>query len=324
MLIATLPTITEMQSLGVATNIIAHPLINAVRYNSGGDSPLSPYEILAKLKFIADQYGKQLYIDLEGRQTRIAHWTPSERGSIEVNRNFSITLPAKVYVRNVGWFDVVNAVPENKKFYLSPKDGLRDYYFGESQSVHVVAKQFEVRGYLGGRDVEYINAAVSLGLRNFMLSFVESSDDVDEFYDAYYANKPGKSFRKANVVLKIESVRGVEFVKRFGKKVLSAFHLMAARDDLFISFVDQEANVIDALRLIAERDNDAIVASRIFSGLEYRGEIALSDIEDILLMQSFGYQRFMLSDGLVNKFSQTIEAWERTVMPMLEKEGKRK
>lgn len=324
MLIATLPTITGPRSLEVAANIITHPLIGAVRYNSGGDSPYTPREIIEKIKTITDQHKKQLYIDLEGRQTRIARWTPNERGSIVLNRDFTIELPAKAYIRNAGWFEIANAACGQRKLYLLPNNRFRDYYFGESQSVHVIAKQFNVKGYLGGLDAEYIHDAVSLGLNSFMLSFFENMKDATEFYEAYYAHRHAKKLSAANVVLKIESMRGVRFVRNTSKTTLSGFRIMAARDDLFTSFAGQESKIIDALSLIIKRDPNAIAASRILAGLESSGEPTLSDIEDVVLLSNTGYRHFMLSDGLAHQFSPVMEVWERTIVPLLKKERKRK
>ena len=253
MLIATLPTLTGVEAQNLSEEILKHPLIEAVRYNTGGASPYTPKQILETLKPIADRHGKILYVDLEGRQIRVARWTPFSMGVATLNRDFTIELPGMIHLRRAGWCDIVNALPEERKIFFKPHGTKAEYYLGESQSVNVVAKNFEVKGYLQSTDFEYIKAAVELGIFHFMLSFVESLQDTSEFYGAYYAYGAGRALPKPRLVLKIESQKGIELVRKTSKKTLKEFQLMAARDDLFLSFVTQRSGFFEGLKLIVEK-----------------------------------------------------------------------
>lgn len=319
MLIATLPTLTGPHAQNLSEEIIRHHLIKAVRYNTGGDSPYTPKQILEILKPIADRYGKTLYVDLEGRQIRVAKWTPFSMGVVTLNRDFVIELPGMIHFRRAGWLDIVNALPEERKIFFKPRRTKEEYYLGESQSVNIVAKNFEVKnGYLAGRDFEYIKEACGLGINQFMLSFVESLNDTSEFYRTYYEHGVGRDLLPPQLVLKIESQKGIELIENLSKKMLSEFQLMAARDDLFLSFVNKRSEFLNALKLIIKKDPNAISASKILTGLlEYPNEVTIGNMTDIVLMKQFGYKHFMLSDELSDCFALAMQDWQEIILPIL-------
>ncbi len=303
MLIGTLPTVTSDRSLALVEEIIAHPSITAVRYNTGGGSPLEPLEILEKIKRITDYHDKPLYVDLEGRQMRIARWTPFDAGSITLNRDFRVTPPARIYIRNAGWFDVSGAHIATRRLFIENGPALRNYYFGESQSAHVVGGHFKIKGFLGGLDSAYIEAAQKLQICHFMLSFVEEEKDVQEFYACFSKKERGN----LAVILKIESKNGVQLIKQ--RPMIPQEHLMAARDDLFVSFGDKPVLILEALKDIITCDPFAIVASRILQGLWETRETTMGDIADIALMFRLGYRNFMFSDEAARQFSEIMSAW---------------
>ncbi len=312
MIIGTLPTLVGDSSLALAENMVRHPLISAVRYNTGGDSPFEPLRILTMVKTMTDKYRKTLYVDLEGRQLRIARWTPFESGVVILNRDFSVKPPARIFIRNAGWFDLVAAKSAERKVYIENGPALRQYYFGESQSVHVIGGDFEIRGYLGGLDFEYIEAAKQLGISNFMLSFVEEESDLDDFYIHF----PRRKRSKMSVVIKIESQKGLTLIRSRRMRVNE--QLMAARDDLFLSFGENPVGIYEALKQIIKVDPNAIVASRILHGFQSTGIVTMGDIADIILMSRLGYQNYMFSDGIAKKFPEAIKLWEE-IMPFMRK-----
>ena len=80
----------------------------------------------------------------------------------------------------------------------------------------------EVEGFLTPTDRAYLEAMDELGLRDVMLSFVESPDDLE----ALRGIKPD-----ARVVAKVESRKGLEVLDPL---VSGGARLMAARGDLFV------------------------------------------------------------------------------------------
>lgn len=315
-LIATLPTLRNAEDLTLVEKIFRHPRITSARYNTGGSSPFSPVKILEKLKPIADKHGKTLYVDLEGRQVRVGRWTPHSAGKVVLNQKFGITLPGQVYFRGAGWFEIVGAGEDGQTLFFRPKKMRQEYFLGESQSVHIVAKELEVQGsYLSGRDSEYIKAAAQNDINAFMLSFVEHIEDIAEFSTAHSEQFSGKC-PKTELIAKIESVKGIEFVSMLSPSLLQEFGLMAARDDLFLSYVRERKNFLSALRTIVEKDPRAIVASKIMSGLERGGEVSMGDMADMVLMHQYGYRSFMLADEVTDSFEDAMEDWENIMLPL--------
>lgn len=327
MLIATLPTLMNDSSLRLAQEIISHPLVEAVRYNTGGDSPYTPRQILEMIKSITDFYKKTFYVDLEGRQVRVAHWTPQSRGVVILNHDFQLELPAKIHFRRMGWFEVTGVKTAERKIFFEPRQTKQEWFLGESQSVHIVAPTFKLIGkYLSNLDFFYIQAAGDLGINHFMLSFVEKVDDIVNFAETYRDN-PNVAYTALPItVLKIESQAGIELVRRMPSQFLTDHHLslMAARDDLFLSFIEQRAEFFDALKIIIDKDPRAILASRILAGLETNDEVSWGDMADLILMKQLGYKHFMFSDELSSRFSWVIEDWQKIIEPLLAKIKPRK
>ncbi len=300
MLIATLPTLVSEADLHLAEKIFSHPLVSAARYNTGGDSPLAPGQIIARLAAIAKMSRKDLWVDLEGRQLRVAEWTPFERGSVVLNQDFDIELPGKIFFRRAGWCKITGVNAAKGKIYFEPMVPRTNYFLGKSQSVHVVAKAFELKGYVGGSDTLYIEAAARAGLNKFMLSFVEKEADIAEA-KRIMANV---GLADVDLIAKIESVKGLACARNFKIK------LMAARDDLWLSFVNNRQDFLGALRQIISIDHGAIVASRLLSGLENGGEVSMGDVADVELMKRYGYKNFMFSDELSRNFEAAMQAWQ--------------
>lgn len=315
MLILTLPTVVSCENLRFIEQIVSNPLVDGVRYNSGGDSPFTSRWIMQQIRQITDRHSKLLYVDLEGRQMRIARWSPFSKGSVILNRDFSIKLPGLIHFRRAGWFKIVNSAPEERKIFFQTIQRRQEYYLGESQSVNILSDDLEVKGYLNGYDKDYLRAAVECGVNRFMLSFFEKQSDIDEFMVAYYASGGG-SLPAPELILKIESVKGVEYVeKKYSQSPKT--RLMAARDDLFLSFKERRKDFLEALKLIVEKDAYAIVASKLMSGLENHGELSMGDMVDLVLMNKFGYRSFMWQDELTHNFREAIANWKDVAVPIL-------
>ena len=135
----------------------------------------------------------------------------------------------------------------------------------------------------------------------FMIKFVESFEDLAEIL---------KFLPNAQIVSKIESLKGMEFISQYNVP-----NLMAARDDLYIES-GQNFSMLKHLKTIIERDSGAICASKIFLSLERRGRETpdLADFSDLELMYNMGYRRFMLCDNICNFcLSQATKAWEEFI-----------
>ncbi len=295
MLIATLPPVHQEEVLNF---LISNPSVGAVRYNTGADSPYSPRETLEKIVKLTSRYKKPLYVDLKGRQLRIVEWATFPYGPIVLNHKIKVELPAQVYFRGDDVCNIKEVIDGNK-LYVEP---FPKYPVGRGQSVNIISHKLEIEGYLIENDREYASAACELGINKFMLSFVESMDDVIEFEEFL------KRSLSLEIVLKIESQKGIDFVKSSKAKTFNYYRLMAARDDLVIQIGLFKA--MEASKIIVEKDDEAICASRLLMGLE-QGAVSMSDLSDLEFMRGMGYRHFMLSDGLSrNHGKEAIKFWE--------------
>ncbi len=298
MLISSLPPVHQKDLL---RSIIQNPMVGAIRYNTGMSSAFDPYETIRRIKSLADPANKPIYIDLKGRQLRVIEWANLPEGPILLNHRIQVELPADVYFRGDDRCKLCEVVRGNE-IYVDP---LPKAPVGRGQSVNIIAKKLTVEGGLLDLDHQYIKAALNQGIRNFMLSFVESKENVQELEDAIALHSQGSlSADECKIVFKIESQAGVQFVEGLERKNFvgeSPYRLMAARDDLRIEI--GLLNVMKALKLIADRDPEAICASRLLLGLE-QGDVSLADLADIEYMRGLGYKHFMLSDEISREHSE--------------------
>lgn len=296
MLIATLPAIYQEELL---MKIVSHPLIDQVRYNVGVCSPYSPKETLEKIFALTNELGKKLWVDLKGRQLRIVQWSVPVYGKIILNHDLEVDCPANVFFRGNEWSEI--KVVKGNTIYVDPPPA---HAVGAGQAINIHGNNLNIKEYLTEDDKKYIEAACEFGIKNFMLSFVETLDDLDDVIKIAQSGD-------VELVLKIESPKGLEFVDKTSVKTFEKYHLMAARDDLMINIGDNKAKILPALSKIILTDHNAILASSIFSGLEYSGFVSMGDLSDLRLMQFMGYKNFLLSDGIcLRHFDKAMKIWQ--------------
>lgn len=298
MLIVSLPPVHQEVLL---REIITHPCVEAVRYNTGMSSAYEPPEVIRRIQEYARPLHKPVWIDLKGKQLRVTEWANLPDGPIVLNHRIKVRMPAKVCFRGDDCCELKKVVDGNK-LYVDP---LPKAPVGRGQSVNILSKKLEIEGGLLPLDHAYIKAALEEGVTNFMLSFVESLADVSELEDALEKSILRSKIR---ICLKIESQAGINFVNKTHFSVLQPYRLMAARDDLMIQIGG--LNMLGALKFIVGKDPNAICASRIFLGLE-TGDVSMADISDLEYMKKMGYRDFMLSDGISREhFSAAIKFWQ--------------
>lgn len=296
MLIATLPAVYQEELM---RKIIFHPLIDQVRYNAGACSPYSPKETLEKILALTNEFGKKLWVDLKGRQLRVVQWAAPVYGKIILNHELEVDCPAKVFFRGNEWSEL--KVVRGNTIYVAPPPL---HAVGAGQAINIHGNNLKIKGYLTEDDKEYLRAACELGIKSFMLSFVEDFSDISDADEITEG-------AEVEFALKIESLKGLEFIDLANSEIFKKHHLMAARDDLMINIGDNKAKILPALLKIISVDPNAILASRIFYGLERDGFVSMGDLSDLILMQILGYKNFLLSDGICLKhFDKAMQAWE--------------
>lgn len=288
--------------------IIEHSAVGAIRYNTGIHSAYSPHETVRRVVAMAYPLAKPVYIDLKGRQLRVVEWANLPEGPIVLNHNINVVLPAAVYFRGEDDCQLREVVDGNKIFV----DPLPKAAVGRGQAVNIVASSLSVEGGLLPMDYEYIEAALFHGITRFMLSFVESWEDVVELEEAIQRiGKGALPLAEYEILLKIESGAGVAFVEKMSRKDFkkrARYRLMAARDDLMIQI--GACAMPAALKKIIHKDPRAICASRLLLGLE-QGKVSLADVSDVAYMELLGYKHFMFSDGISREhFPEAIAFWQ--------------
>ena len=277
-LLATLPSPHERSFF----TVLACPEVAEFRFNVGVRTPWSPRETLER---ILDRCShKPLWVDLKGRQLRIAQWAVPTYGDIVLNHEVEVTQPATILFRG-GDESAIREVRGRRVFVDPPPRNA----VGAGQAINIHAATLVIHGYLTEEDEAYLDAAKDLGLTRFMLSFVEQQSDLD----CVLQRIPG-----ARLALKIESPKGLDWVRREFDSRGGTARLVAARDDLWLNIGQNKLQMLPALRLLVERDPTAIVASRLLGSLERQPAPDMGDLADLFLMHQLGFREFMLSDGV--------------------------
>ncbi len=263
----------------IAQNVV----VDELRLNTIQPIAEEPIEVLAELKKTCA--GKRLWIDLKTRQLRIVKFAYIPFAFVELSHKIKVDLPTEIFFK--GFSTRVVRIVDGNRLILEDRP---EEIVGDGQPVNILDPSLEVEGFLTDKDIAYIEAAKKLGLHCYMLSFTEKGSDIEAVL---------KLDPRAQIVAKIESMRGLEFVRgnyrKFRKK---GVHLMAARDDLFVNMGMNSEKIIGVLEEILDADPQAIVASRILTSLEEQSEVSMGDISDLELMLRMGYKNVMLSDGL--------------------------
>ena len=267
--------------------VARHPLVCGLRLNTIMPLKEGPAEALARLSGL----GQPLWVDLKGRQLRVVGAAIPPYTEVRVSHRLRGPTPVDG-VFSAGDVHARIAAVDGDRVIL--EDGPRRL-IGPGESVNIVHPALEIEGTLTEADRAYLAAMRDAGLTQVMLSYVERPADVEEVR----ALLPG-----AEVLLKIESQRGLAFARRHG-----ATHgrLMAARGDLYVEVL-RPHRIVSALREIITADPAAVVASRLFDSLARYPVPESADIGDVAFLLSLGYRTFMLGDQVCLRRDAVLEA----------------
>jgi len=268
-------------------DVARHPLVRGFRLNTV--MPL--HEPLVKALERLSSFKQPLWVDLKGRQLRVVGAAVPPYTELVVSHPIHVRTPVEAYFSDGMESAQVLSVEGNR---LILEDGPRRL-IGPGESVNIVDPTLRVEGTLTENDKAYLAAMAELGLKKVMLSYVESPADAEEVRELL----PG-----ADVMLKIESQRGLAYIRKHG-----AAHgrLMAARGDLFIEVL-RPHRIIGALRQVISADPQAVAASRIFDSLVQNPVPSCADIGDLAFLISLGYRTFMLGDVQCLRRDTVLEA----------------
>ncbi|VVB78019.1 Pyruvate kinase [uncultured archaeon] len=294
-MVLTVPPLAKFKSLADSY------IVESVRLNTTQRLKETPLEILTHVRSEADL--KPVWIDLKARQLRVDDYNvkflrDKELHYITLSHKISVTKPAEVYTDNAHYrgqiIDLLNDNVLVVEGSVERKIGIPLPLQGQigirpGMSVNITDPSLVIQGYLTNKDKEYIEAGKSLGMNNFMLSFVEKESDITDLLSI----DP-----KARIIAKIESKKGLEFIDTVYPKYKNRIDLMAARGDLYTE-VDQPDHVIAACKKIIKSNPRAVMASRMLESLSNIDEIPrCAELFDVYCGILMGYNRFMIGDDV--------------------------
>lgn len=230
-----------------------------------------------------------LYFDIKGRQLRITEVEAGKENlELELNHPIEVATPTTVLFKAGADYALLEEVKDKKHLIFK---GGPEYMVYPGESLHIREPSLKVSGptFLD-YEIEKINKSRKAGFNKYFLSYVESQKDIDEFREFV-----GDS----EIIAKIENKKGLEYVaNEFIKQ--DNLSLMAARGDLYVE-IDKPHEILKALKLIARKDPDASVGSRILLSLIGEEVPSCSDFLDLAWLYDVGYRKMMLCDEICLK-----------------------
>ncbi len=276
--------------------VASHPIVSGFRLNTVMPLRETHKEVLQRLS----KFKQPIWVDLKGRQLRVVGAAIPPYTEVKLSHRIKVETPVDAYFSD-GLERVRVAAVDGDRLILA--DGPRRLV-GPGESVNIMHPSLRIEGTLTDTDKTYLAAMKELGMKKVMLSYVESVEDVDEVKSL---------LPNAEVILKIETQRGLDFARKHGAK---HGHLMAARGDLFVEVL-RPHKIASAVKTVINSDKDAVVASRILDSMAVSPIPSSADIGDVAFLLEIGYRTFMLGDQVCLRRDSVIEA-----LNLLEEMGK--
>jgi len=198
-----------------------------------------------------------LFGDAKGRQLRVVKAIElPDHLELIINHAITVNTPTPALFKAGTDSALVERLEDDGTrlvFRRGPRYKVRD-----GESLHLRDRSLRVVDSLFTEvEKEKIALIRKAGITRWFLSYVEEKRDIAEFQELV-----GKD---AEIWLKIESEKGLEYVAHDWVKRDNLI-LVAARGDLYVE-VERPHLVVDALKLIIEKDPEACVGSRILLSL---------------------------------------------------------
>lgn len=296
-LIATLPLYPRYRQ-----DVITHPLVSALRFNTITPRDMSVQETVDGLLGACGP--KPLWLDLKARQLRITGFAYLPESYVTINHKITVQTPCPVYFKDCA--TRLEAVVDGNKLLLTRPERV----VGQGEPINILDESLCVEGFLTEQDLEYVEAFCRRGQHRYMISFVQDSQDCETLWQL----DP-----QAEIVAKIEDLRGLRFATQEYPSMPRKPRLMLAADDLYIHMGANKIDMLTALRQVIGADPGAMAASRILTSLfnpedEQPQEVSLGDLAYLWLLESLGYRTLMLSDEICrvrSVFTRVMEVYRQ-------------
>lgn len=250
----------------------------------------TPSELQSELT-VASTATVPLYFDVKGWQLRVIKVHPNDEYlDIELNHPIDVPTPTPVIFKAGADGALLLRIEEGGRrliFRGGPK-----YIVKEGESLQIRHPALRVLGsQFTDQEIAKIDVAKAAGIKRFFLSYVSCASDVDCFRELVGPD--------AQILLKIESKKGLEFVSSSYRKRDNT-RLVAARGDLYVE-VDRPHDIMSALQLIIQKDPDAMIGSRFMLSVIHDEVPSCSDFLELAWVYDLGYRSIMLCDELCLK-----------------------
>ncbi len=222
-----------------------------VRLNS---AMIDNAELATEIALLRDHpSGVPLYFDIKGRQLRVTEWHKNPAYlDISINHPISVPTPIRVFFKAGNDNALLERLEDGGKRLIFR--GGPQYEVRPGESLHVRHPSLKVFGNtFTTTELEKIDQVHRAGFSRYFLSYAEAQRDVDQLLELVGRN--------SEIMIKIENKVGLEYARNFRKR--PNLRLVAARGDLFIE-LDRPHHMMDALKLIIQKDPEACVGSRMF------------------------------------------------------------
>lgn len=240
-----------------------------------------------------------LYFDLKGRQLRVKQaFAFPDHLELQLNHRIAVDTPCPILFKGGNDHALLKEVREIEGVQRLIFAGGPKFVVRPGESICLRSPTFEVLDQtFPAYEVERIKKVANHGWTRYVLSYVESWRDIDEFRE--YVG------RDVEVVAKIESRKGLEWVaSKYAPR--NNLRLLTARGDLYLE-VNRPHEMLNAQRLIIEKDPQAIVGSRILLSCGKGTVPDAVDFSELAWLYDIGYRSMMLCDDLcINESSLAV------------------
>ena len=263
--------------------------ISSIRLNS---AMMSVPELDQELEKISKMHiTTPLYYDIKGRQLRITEVIPNDNFlEMRINHPIQVDTPTVVLFKAGADYALLHEITDggtHLKFLGGPK-----FMVKEGESFHIRDETLVVSGpQFVPIEMEKIGKVKKAGFKHWFLSYVENQRDVDEFRELVGDD--------AIVNLKIENKAGLTYVATDFKKTPNT-NLVAARGDLYVE-VDKPHDILAAVKLIIDKDPEAVCGSRILLSVINDPVPSCADFHELAWLTDIGYKNMLLCDELCLK-----------------------
>jgi hypothetical protein len=264
--------------------------IAGIRLNSAMISNPELEKELEMLKTMEEKV--PLYFDIKGRQLRITQVRLNpDYLDISINHPIQVDTPTVVLFKAGADDAILDHVEDGNRLIFQGGPGMM---VDAGESLHIRDESLMTWGpQFTPEEIGKIEQVRKFGFKKYFLSYVQSQRDVDEFRELVG--------RDAEVWLKIEDKKGLNYVATEFRKDPNLI-LVAAQGDMYVE-IERPHEILNALKLIIQKDPEACVGSRILLSVIHDSVPSCADFEQLGFLYEIGYRRMMLCDELCLKES---------------------